>query len=311
MTDLVCENLATKAELQELRDQLNEVLGTKEDGSTINLFERGKEALGVGAIAATTLLGMSKANAPKVITDIVLQTSGEKVIWEELKNGTAKWLKFKGNGAQVASKGLNAVGKTAGEATATANLAAKGASTAAASLAVLSSLVNIATSLGLNIATVNIMDSRIEAEARGFNQQLDVVQRGMLNLYEKNKGRIDQVNQEIEENNQEIERAKSNIAIAESNVLESKRINRQLIKKIDQANTTITELNQRNKELATEINNSNIQDQKVFSQLIAQTQDIQANLDQAKTTIEEQKLTIETYETRIEDMESRLKKTEE
>jgi hypothetical protein len=36
-----CDELATKAELQELRDQLNAVLGEKEGGGTATIFEKG------------------------------------------------------------------------------------------------------------------------------------------------------------------------------------------------------------------------------------------------------------------------------
>ena len=49
MSELVCEALATKAELQELRHQINQLLGQKEDGSGFD------DVLQLGTLAGTVI----------------------------------------------------------------------------------------------------------------------------------------------------------------------------------------------------------------------------------------------------------------
>ena len=96
MVDPVCSELATKAELQELRDQLNSWLGEKEDGGSEKIFIAGAGGLITAGLVADTALQATKDRAKEAITDIVIDSADDAPIWKQLKEGTAKLLGFKG-----------------------------------------------------------------------------------------------------------------------------------------------------------------------------------------------------------------------
>ncbi len=175
MVDPSCQDLATKAELQELRDQLNSFLGEKEDGSgTVELFQAGSGLVAPGLVAATAYQA-TKTKAGQALKDIVLDAASERRIWQELKNGTAKLIGLKGNGEQRVLESASRVAKTAGNNGGAAVAATAVAAKSAAMLAVLMNLVNIAATLALNIATVKVLDNRIDAEARGTQLNPDII----------------------------------------------------------------------------------------------------------------------------------------
>lgn len=102
--------------------------------------------------------------------------------------------------------------------------------------------MSIAASLALNIATVKVFDSRIEAEAKGTQLQLDAVNNSMLRLYNKNQGDISQANQEIESNRLAIEAANNVIQANEAGIQQARDDNFKLSNQIKQAEEKASQL---------------------------------------------------------------------
>ena len=260
-----CDDLATKAELQELRDQLNAVLGEKEDGTKVNLFAKGASDSIVQGAAGITLLGMAKNVAPKAVTDIIFEKSGGGQTYQQFASGnTGIKAKF-GNGTAGSLAGVNAIANTAGSGAGTAATGAKVASTGAGSIMLLGTLVQVAGTLVLNKATVDIMDARIEAEASGVNQALDQQNSTMLRLYEKNNGQIDAVNQDIENQNAVIANTQQQVYIAQSDISQLRNQTSDIYSKLEDANQTIYQLQVQNAEVRQEI--ANLQTELVEAQV--------------------------------------------
>ncbi|MGL6343370.1 MAG: hypothetical protein ACRC80_30050, partial [Waterburya sp.] len=168
-----CDELATKAELQELRDQLNEILGKKEDGSKVNAFVKGQSpVLSASAMLGTVFIA-TKERAANAVMDIVLDNPVNDPIWRDLANGNAKWSSVKGSGSRGPLPDLSKISKAAGTG---ASISTVGARTNAANgqgIGLLANLATIGTTLALNKATVDIFDQRVEAEAKGAQMQID------------------------------------------------------------------------------------------------------------------------------------------
>lgn len=311
MPDLSCADLATKAELQELRDQLNALLGEKEEGGTEVLFAASTSPAVVVAAGAATAFHFTKERAKQAVVSVATASTLEQPIWKALKDGTAQWISTSGNGTKTPITALNQVSKATGQNTVAANLATKGTATAGASLAVLANLVSIGATLGLNIATVNVIDSRIEAEARGARLQIDAVNSSMLRLYDKNQGDINAVIRELDENDNIIQANKTAINVANSEIIEAQKINRKLNDNINEANTAIEALVTQNEELVNQINSSNLETQEVIDNLTSQSNDISSQLTQATEVINRQKETIAKQEERILALETKVTKLED
>ena len=313
MTDPSCNDLATKAELQELRDQLNQLLGEKEDGSgTVEIFQAGVTIATIAALAGTNFL-TTRERAAAAVVDIVLDNPVNEPIWRDFRNGNAKWIRVKGNGTRVPLPDLSKIGKVAGDGASTAAGATAVASNAMASLAVLTSLVNIAVTLGLNIATVKILDKRIDAEARGTRTQLDAINSGMLRLYEKNQQDINAVNQQLEENQQIVQENRAGIESVRIDIAEAENTNNQLISELDTAQKSINELQSQNQELSQKIEDYATDFENTASDLTVAITDISRQLNFANQTIEKQRLEVEKVneefvliEEKIVDVETRI-----
>ncbi len=85
---LACEALATKAELQELRDQINQLLGQSEDGGSII------DVLALGAFAGTAV-GRDFLLVKESVQTIELAGTVGDDIGKALAEGTAQWVKVK------------------------------------------------------------------------------------------------------------------------------------------------------------------------------------------------------------------------
>lgn len=302
----VCEDLATKAELQELRDQLNEVLGKKEEGGTEQLFAKGKSPTVAAGAVGVTLLGLTQTRAANAIVDIGVDKAAEGVVWKELAQGKAKWISTKGNGVKKTVEALNTVSKTAGAAGGGAALGSKTAGVAAGGVLLLANLVNIAMTLALNIATVKVLDKRIDAEARGTQVALDAINGSMLRLYEKNQGDIDAVNAQLADNQVAVEINRQNLEVVRTEISEARRVNDTLVEQVNQAETNIQDLQAQNKELVQEINSSNLEFENVTSDLITSVQNIQTQLETAIETLNTQKEDIATINEELEYIELEL-----
>ena len=137
---------------------------------------------------------MAKTVAPEAITDIVLGGLSSEPVWKDLANGNAQWTKVKGNRSRVLFPDMNKVSQTAGNGAGAATTATKVGGTSAGGMLLLANLAQFAATLGLNKATVDILDYRINQEAAGTQLALDAQQASMQRLYEKNNSDIDAVN---------------------------------------------------------------------------------------------------------------------
>ncbi len=207
-----CDDLATKLELQELRDQLNSWLGEKESGGNQKIFVAGAGGIISAGLVADTALQATKTRAKNALTDIAVDSVSEAPIWKQLKDGTAKWTGTRGNGAKESIKGLTNVSKTIGAGAEAATAATAVAAKNMAAMSILANLAAIAASIGINIATVKVFDARIEAEAKSTTAAIDATNNSMLRLYEKNQGDISAVNSELSNHRSAIDSANSNIS---------------------------------------------------------------------------------------------------
>jgi hypothetical protein len=306
-----CEALATAAEVQELREQLNELLGEKEDGSKVNLFTKGQGSTTLLAGGALTLLGMAKVNAPKVIVDIIKSTPTPRGFAVDAAKGQVLHELLKGNGSKVPSPPLNDVTKLAGQGAGAASTAVQVGGTSAASLMLVATLVQIVGALALNIATVNILGGRIDAEAAGTQAALDQQNNTMLRLYQKHQGDFEAINAQLEANDIIAAQNRQTFAILKSdlqqNTLEIGTFN----DKLAAAQTQIDNLIAENNSHVAKIND--LQDDliAVKADLTAQVTTVSDQLAEAVKIIDTQKIQIEQANIRATEIEARTTAIEE
>jgi predicted nucleic acid-binding Zn-ribbon protein len=308
-----CEDLATKAELQELRDQLNHLLGEKEDGSKETIFAKGKTNTLIGAAGGVTLLGMAKVNAPKVITELVLERPEFTNIAKDFASGNATWTTVKGNAARVPLPELTAVTKTAGQGVVAAETATTVASTAAGGVTVVATLAQIAATLAINKATVDIFDYRINQEAAGTQAALDAQNTTMLNLYQKHQGNLEAVNVQIEQNRQIASQNRQSLTIVQADLFQQSLEIQTFNDKLTAAQTRINELIAENNTNAVKINE--LQDELVtvktdltrtITTLTTQLQEAQKIITSQTQEIEKLTERMSLYEERVSSIETRI-----
>ncbi|PSB05762.1 hypothetical protein C7B62_24500 [Pleurocapsa sp. CCALA 161] len=308
-----CEELATKAELQELRDQLNAVLGDKEDGGKVDLFVKGASNTVLQAGVGVTLLGMAKNVAPKAVTDILLEGAATGVTWQKLASmNTGIRAKF-GNGTTGSLAGVNAIANTAGNGAGAAQTAAKVGGTSAGGLMVLANLAQLAATLGINKATVDIFDYRINQEAAGTQLALDAQQASMLRMYEKNNSDIDAVNIEIANNKAIAAENRQNLQAVQADLSRQGREIGTFNSKLGEAQQQIIQLQTENAEHVARINELTEELSDTKADLTNQISIIETQLQTALEIIESQALEIEKvnermtlYEARVTEIEARI-----
>ena len=300
-----CEDLATKAELQELRDQLNALLGEKEDGGTEEIFRAGVGGASSLASAAATVYAGTKLRALQAITDIQLAGQTNNVIHANFANGSTTLKLVKGGGQSVSSAPLNLLGKSAGTGAAGAGLTAQAGVTAVAGLAVLSSLVQLGVNLALNKATVDILDNRIEAEARGTQLQIDAVNTSMLRLYDKQQGDIDAVVQQLDENQQIAEQNRQNLEATRTDLQNTNDVIIRQGEQLQTANNNIQALRTANEQLAEQLRTSNLEAQEITDKLTAQVEETQLRLTEAEEISNQQQITIGRLVNQVFSLEAR------
>ncbi|MDJ0575850.1 MAG: hypothetical protein QNJ65_11875 [Xenococcaceae cyanobacterium MO_234.B1] len=183
MSELVCEALATKAELQELRDQINQLLGQpdEEEGEPINV-------LAAGTLAGTAILGGQ-------LVDIDVVKQGNKVV--ELR-------KVARSGKVVKLKGLTqVVTNNAAKSTAVTKAAAVTGASLAGIFSVLSTLLSIFITTKQNELNGLIL-SNMEREAT----LRDLDYERLIKIAGKQQENLEVANNRITEMNQEIAEAK-------------------------------------------------------------------------------------------------------
>ncbi|MDJ0576576.1 MAG: hypothetical protein QNJ65_15585 [Xenococcaceae cyanobacterium MO_234.B1] len=295
MSELVCEALATKAELQELRDQINQLLGKQEDGSVLNV-------LGLGSFEATTIIGGTVLLAKESIKEIELAGTVADDIGKALADGSAQWVKVKGSGAKTPLPDLTSVSKNTA---AKASIGVKGAKVAASTAALVSTVATMVASVGLTIATVEILGSRIDGVEKDQLQR-DKDYTNLINILSRNNQDIDTANADI----QELQQALS----------EQSTINSELLSEIEDAQGTIEELTANAEKQQQEFNKleESLADLKqeiadYQAQSIQSIDDLQTtinvletDLTTAKTNIDFLFETIETLSTNLAEQEAKV-----
>ena len=299
-----CEDLATKAELQELRDQLNAVIGEREGGGTSEVFQAGVGLGGLGASLIGTTYITSQARSLNALMDIKTVTEFTEPVHKDLAKGAAQWVKVKGSGETIKLPNLDKVSKVAGGATVAGSVQAKAALTLGASLSVLASLASIAANLGLNIATVNVLDKRIEAESKGINFQLDSLNNSMLRLYDKQQGNIDAVVADLDANQAVAQQNAQNIELARFDISNLQQANNELGNQINDAQQLINQLQNDQQALVTEFNNAQIETQEVIDGINGQIVQITQQLTQAQELINTNQSVIASQGERIAQLET-------
>ena len=299
-----CEDLVTKAELQELRDQLNAVIGEKEEGGSVSIFEAGKNPLVSATLIGGTFLGSTRFRAAEAITNLIAEPVTSTAPPLQSVPSKVNWFNVRGNGTKLPLPDLTKVSKVATEGAVATELAAKTAVTASAGVLLLSNLANIAASLGLNIATINVLDARIDAEAKGTQVAVDSVNAGMLRLYQKNQGDINAANAEIDGVRADLTTNQNKVSAVEADVRRNRFAIESVSEKLQEANFSIADLQQQTQSLRDELSNFKPEVTEAIVSLDNTVTIIETQLLEAAAIIAEQKVTITELETRIEALET-------
>ena len=314
----VCEDLATKTELeelkdevQELRDQLNTVLGEDESGAVKKIFEIGSDVNDVKGTAELAIWGLTKLRAAGALTDIRQAVTSFLPGSTNLAKGASQWVKVAGNGATKPMINLDKISTIAGKGSATSKLASTVGGNSLAGLSILSDLVQLQGTLAINIGTVKVLDKRIEQEARGARLQIDSVNDGLLRLYEKNQGditliknyldlSIEQLTENVTKNTftgQELDQIKEDIKNLEPN--------------LDKVWAAINDLRAKNTQTKTEINELKNDLDEVADELLEAVNKTDEKIDKVSQVIEDIKSQIEKILEEIDLIKARLTELEE
>jgi hypothetical protein len=301
-----CDDLATKAELQELRDQLNAVLGDKEDGGRVEAFVKGQGTVAtIGAMLGTVFIA-TKERAANAVMDIVLDNPVNDSIWRDLANGNAKWSKVKGSGVRTPLPDLTKLGKTAGSGATISSVTAKTTAASGQGIGILANLAAIGTTLALSKATVDIFDQRVEAESKGSQLAIDAVNAGMLRLYQKNQESISATNEEIEQIQSHLQNQNGTITDLQFDVASNQVELQGLSSDLDLAATRITilervsaESSQQIQELEGIVAENDAEARAAIDALTATVTELNSTLELAKDTLAKQEVIISKLDERV------------
>ena len=286
MSELVCEALATKAELQELRDQINNLLGQPElGGEPINVLESNS--------FAGTLVGAGLFYGFEIIEDSL--KAGKVQISRFVSNGGKKLLT---NASNVFSKGFIK-----------ANLASKAVQTTARIGSALAGSLDIIASVGLNIATLNTLGYRID-QTEKLIRSYDVSYSSLIKI--------------LNDQNEDIDAANANIEQLASQLVEQQGINQELVDEIDKAQVNIDELAEANEaqdktikglltniaELKTDFAEYEAEAIAEINSLKAYIESLEKDLKKAETQIENLYTVIDTLATNLADYQARMTEVE-
>lgn len=182
MSGTPCENLATKAELQQLRNEINTLFGQAEDNSgTIDVLQAGTLE---GTTTASLLLLAGTA-----IQKIVIEGNVGTNVLQAIATGAAKFEGIKGNGIRSAIDSLNNLGKGAAKnLDKIKSLGSAVANNAGAILSVSSLALGIGNSM-LSIGTLKL----IEQDRKNNEFALNALSRdytNMVNFISQNRSDI-------------------------------------------------------------------------------------------------------------------------
>ena len=284
---LVCEDLATKAELQELKDQLNSLLGKVANGQPINVIAQGN--------FEGTVIGQQLEFAENSIQDIELHdSSGNKItevndsVLQNIVDGVDGFVKLKGLSTYAPLGFVNnqskAYLKTLLRNKNVGKVATSGAKVSGTSIAVLSSLASIVASLGLNIATVRILGFRvdqIEKTVHSWNQDYT----NLIHLQSKN-------NDNYTKTNIELQKAKQ--------IIKDQQV------QIDELNNEVLQANEAIADLSNLVNSAFEQIEALKAENVALKAELEAFESEVTEDIEQLKTITTQLETDLEESENKF-----
>jgi hypothetical protein len=216
---LACEALATKAELQELRNQINQLLGKKEGGG----FD---DVLQMGSLGSSTILGGGVLLAQTAIQDIKVQgialNSTADDMAKAFADGSAQWVKIKGTGSTgTPLPDLSKIAKnTASTQIKTTAVAGAAATATAATMGTVASLGLSVVGLGLAIKNrTDIIE--LEAEQQATDKVLSLHEQEFTNLNKvlgKYGKDLNQANQAIDNLEAELTQTNQNSQVLQQNI---------------------------------------------------------------------------------------------
>ncbi len=267
MVDPVCQDLATKAELQELRDQVNALLGQREDGSgTIDVLQAGTLE-GTQTFALLALAGTA-------IQKIVVEGNVGRNILEAIASGAAKFEGIKGNGIRSAIDGLNNLGKGAAKnLDKIKGLGSAVANNAGAIMTVSSLALGIGNSL-ISIGTLKL----IEQDRKNNEFALNALSRdytSMMNF--------------VSQNRNDIAIAQAANATNQATIQEQQNVNAYQYQQILEAQTQLNSLVNTNREQTQQIANANA----TLTAYRTQVDELEDDITEFKTDLTNQAIELE------------------
>lgn len=313
---LACEALATKAELQELRDQLNTYLGEKEDGSSEEIFTKGSSSPATTLLAGGTILGVGAALSKTAVQDIVLQGTVSAAIEKDLASGAAQWMKVKGSGVRTPLPDLTKVGKVTGQTATTVAPAAAAPTAAAAATSLLGALTLIAAAVGVSTATDIVLGQRIDINERAI-QDWNKDYTSLINLISDNQGSIDVAEQKLADNETAISNQKvtnqdllnqiadSNITIdnLETQLQAQQTASQDLVNTINQLQNAINEIQHDNAQLASDY-------QATTDKLTSQITSANEMINTLQNSLASMRLNIQLLQSKVESQDVRITQLE-
>lgn len=283
-----CEDLATKAQLEELKSQINKLLGETEDGGEIDVLTEG------------TLEGTKLENrmnlAQDAIQDISIQGAGLAVpaalsyqLVKEMQEGKLQWIKKTGSGLVKPLTKVNTVAKATAATTvqnaAVGTTTAAAAGTAAASMAVLTSLVGMIGNLVVNIATVRILGNRIDQNEKAIlSWNKDYT--NLINIMSKQNNDLNAAQSDIQKAQELLDQQGSEISSLQSEMGEANNSIDALNSSVEQANTSIKNLQTQNQALEQQLIEFEGEATAEIDNLKTITQTINGDLETAIANIE-------------------------
>lgn len=188
-----CEDLATKAELQELRNQINTLLGQTDDGQQIDVLQ-------AGTMDGTTLFVGASLAATALQKIVVSGNVGNNIV-QAIATGGAWFEGIKGNGTRTTLEGFTKIGKVI-----KANISKLGtvSSGIAANAGTIATVASLALGIGnsiINIGTLKLIEQNTknsDAFINAYNRDYQ----SLMNFISKQENDIAQA-QAVNQNNRE------------------------------------------------------------------------------------------------------------
>ncbi len=301
MVDPSCANLATKAELQELRDQLNAIFGKSASGV--------KDIFAQGSLEGTSIQA-SLGYADTAMQDISTPLGDDNEILTAIAVGSAVFQKQIGSGTKVVLNGMGKAFTGVGKAAKAVPAMLSGLKINAEVSSLTLALVSQAFQTYFTVKTLDLIkmnqennDAQFNAYNRDFTNLIHLLGKANGDIAEANRINAEQ-KQTITEQRQANEIQAQQIAVANtdiSSLVDTNRKQNETIRNnraaFDAFKTEVAEVQQANVE--------------AFDELSAYVELIETQLTEAETLINDQNAKIEALQTQVAELEAKSAKQQE